>query len=150
MRLPRVRFTIRRMMIAVAAVAVLTAVGIRFGPDTALIVGTFVFAELILAFLFGRAEGFSTGGTVVIAATGLFWAWQYAWWRNPAAVTFTMSIFCMATVPVWYLRPRGSVRLLITQMQWGMLTMIAALAVTVVLVVLSVSFIRWCRLVSGS
>jgi hypothetical protein len=131
------------MMIAVAAVAVLTAVGIRLGPDLALFVGTFAFVDLVLALSIGRAEGFSTRGSLVIAATALFWAWQYAWWRNPAAVTFTMSIFCMATVPVWYLRPRGSVRLLITQMQWGMLTMIAALAVTVVLVVLSVSFIRW-------
>jgi hypothetical protein len=116
------------MMIVVAVVAVLTAAGMYLGPELAFIVGTFAVADLAVALLIGRLEGFNTRGTLVITATALFWALQYLWWGNPAAVTLAMSIFCMATVPVWYVPPGGSLwlKLLFCQMLWGVLTMMAA------------------------
>jgi hypothetical protein len=134
MRLPRVRFTIRRMMIAVAAVAVLIAAGMYLGPDLALIVGVFAFIELVLARWISRDQGFGTGGTLVIAAAALFWTLQYVWWRNFAAVTVSITLFCMVALPVWYLPVGESMRLLILQMILGVVTLMAAKAVIFVLV----------------
>jgi hypothetical protein len=126
-------------MIAVAVVAVVTTGGMYLGPELARDVGILALADVVLALLIGGVQQFSTRGTLVIAATAVFWTLQYVWWGNFGTVNLAVMVFCLSALPFWYLPPGGSTRLLVCQMMWGVVAMIAAM---VVMFALSLIFVR--------